>query len=108
MNEHDDDDHEHDEEDSFPVYTNIDEETLLLIETACNCLVTLAEAQVNEESAEGLRVIADSLAERFAIDAMELEEHTHVSDDGEETILAPKGGVFPDEPDAESNPAAER
>jgi len=106
MNEHDDDD-DHDEED-FPVYTNIDAETLLLIETACNCLVTLAEAQVNEESAEGLRAIADSLAERFAIDAMELEEQIHVGDEGEETILAPKGGVFPDEPDTESNTAAER
>lgn len=110
MNEHDDDDYDDDEleDGSVPVYTDIDDATRLLIETACNCLVTLAEAQVNEASTQSLIAIADSLAERFAINAIELEEHHHQTDDGEEVLLAPKGGVFPDTPEEEGEaPAVE-
>ena len=99
-NTHDDDDEEF-EPGEVPVYTDIDDDTRLLIETACNCMISLAEAQIQEESAVALRAMADALAERFAIDAIELEEHHHISDEGEETILAPKGGVFPEEPDGE-------
>lgn len=102
MNEHDDDNDEFDEE--AQIY-DVDEQTRQLIETACNCMISLAEAQLDEASALGLRAIADALAERFAIDAIELEEHHHTTEEGEETILAPKGGVFPEEPDEAEGPA---
>lgn len=103
--DHDDDDEELDEE--FEVY-DVDEQTRVLIETACNCMISLAEAQIHEDASRGLRAIADALAERFAIDAIELEEHHHVSEEGEETILAPKGGVFPDaDSDEAEGPAPE-
>jgi hypothetical protein len=105
QNNHDDDD---DEAEEFPVY-DLDEETRLLIETACNCLITLAEAQIHEEAGLGLIAIADALADRFALDKMELEQHHHKTEDGEEVLLAPKGGVFPDaqEPETGEAPAIE-
>lgn len=110
MNNEHNDDHEDDEADfdpeDFDVY-DVDEDTRLLIETACNCIVTLAEAQLQEESKIGLLAIADNLAQRFAIDAIELEEHHHVSEDGEEVLLAPKGGVFPEQPDEAEADSAE-
>lgn len=109
MNEHDDDDFDGDDEElDFTVY-DVDDETRQLIETACNCIIALSEAQLQEESKIGLVAIADALAERFAIDAIELEEHHHQTEEGEEVLLAPKGGVFPDpeEPEEGEAPAQE-
>jgi hypothetical protein len=102
----DDDDLDGIEDEEFVVY-EVDDDTRLLIETACNCIIALSEAQLQEESKIGLIAIADSLAERFAIDAVELIEHHHQTEDGEEVLLAPKGGVFPeaDEPEEGEAPA---
>lgn len=107
MNEHDDEEDD-DLEAEFEIYA-VDDETRLLIETACNCLVSLAEAQVNEEAAANLIAIADALADRFAINALELEEHHHQTDDGEEEVLlAPKGGsVWPEQPEEEGEAPAQ-
>lgn len=91
MNEHDDDNDDALEE--VPIYI-VDDDTRQLLEVACNCLATLAEAQVNEEAAQGLVTIADALAERFNIGHLDQEIHT--TDDGEEEIiLKPQGGIFP-------------
>ena len=110
MNDHNEE-HDDEEEDAveLPVY-NVDDDTRLLIETACNCLVTLAEAQITEEAGQGLIAIADALADRFALDRMELEQHHHQTEDGEEVLLAPKGGVFPEaqEPETDGTAAGEK
>jgi hypothetical protein len=104
--EHEEDD-EFDGEEEFDVY-EVDDETRNLIEAACNCMVSLAEAQIDPEAAANLMAMADALADRFAINAIELEQHHHSTDDGEETILAPKGGLFPDLPEEEGEaPAVE-
>lgn len=104
MNDRDEDREDDDEAPDFEVY-DVDEDTRNLIEIACNCLISLAQAQVNEESGANLVAIAEALAERFAIDSIELEEHHHISEEGEEVILAPKGGVFPDSPEEGEAPA---
>lgn len=107
MNEHDDDDEELEGEAEVTVYA-VDDDTRLLIETACNCLVTLAEAQLTEEAQQSLIAVADALAERFALDALELEEHHHHSEEGEEIILAPKGGsIFRGFDDDDEKPKSE-
>jgi hypothetical protein len=69
-------------------------------------LVTLSEAQINEESAANLIAIADSLAERFNIGR--LAQEIHQTDDGdEEIIFKPSEALFPEEPDEEGEaPAA--
>jgi hypothetical protein len=107
MNNDNDDDYEDDEDlDDVPFY-DVDEDTRLLIETACNCIVALSEAQLQEESKIGLIAIADSLAERFGIHSLEIEEEIHSTDEGEEIIFKPKGGLFQeDEPEgpADANP----
>jgi hypothetical protein len=97
--EHEDDELEGEEE--FEIYA-VDDETRLLIETACNCIVALSEAQLLEESKQGLLSIADALASRFAIQALEVEEEIHSTDEGEEIIYKPKGGIFQDRDDGDS------
>jgi hypothetical protein len=94
--EHDDDELEGEEE--FEIY-DVDDETRSLIETACNCMVTLADAQITEEAKLGLLAITDALAQRFAINAVELLEEIHSTDEGEEIIYKPKGGIFQDRDD---------
>jgi exonuclease V gamma subunit len=82
-----------------PVY-DVDEDTMELLEAALNCLVTLSESQLDENSAVALIAIADALADRFGINRHELEETTFRTDDGEEEIIyKPKGGVMNDEDD---------
>lgn len=102
-------DHEDDDEelgDEIPQY-DVDPATLLLIETACNCISTLAQAQIDPDQTQALTHIADALAERFGLDCMEVEEQIHTNDEGEqEVILSPKGGVFPDEPEEEGEAPA--
>lgn len=101
MNEHDDDNDDFEAEE-IEIYA-VDEETRLLIETACNCMVSLAEAQVNEEAAHNIISIADALAARFGLNALELEEQIHIDDEGaQEVIYSPKGGVFGESPEGEA------
>jgi hypothetical protein len=88
------------EESTEIIVYSLDEDTHNLIEIACNCLVTLSEAQINEESAANLIAIADSLAERFSIGR--LAQEIHQTDDGdEEIIFKPSAALFPEEPDEE-------
>ena len=76
-----------------PVYTNIDDDTLQLIEVALNCMMQLSDVQMDESARENVVMIADEIAARFAISAMHVVEE--VTDDGE-TIYKPRGGVFND------------
>ena len=91
----------HDDEDSSqeetPVYI-VDDATEELLMTALNCMVTLADAQIDPISGEALIAIADEIAERFAIDRFEVEETVHTDDNGDEEIIySPKGGsIMPD------------
>lgn len=90
-----------DEQENTPekiVYTNIDADTLALIEVALNCMNTLADAQMLEQSRDDLLTIADELGFRFGIAALELEDTGEVDEQGEK-IYKPLGGVFNDEDD---------
>jgi fructose-1,6-bisphosphatase/inositol monophosphatase family enzyme len=83
-------------EDDLPLY-DVDDETRDIIQVACGLISNLAAVQLDEQARENLLTIADSLAERFAIDSIELEEQIHVGEDGEEIIYKPKGGIFNEE-----------
>ena len=91
----------HDDDDSSPEETPVyivDDATEELLMTALNCMVTLADAQIDPISGEALIAIADEIAERFAIDRFEVEETVHTDDNGDEEIIySPKGGsIMPD------------
>ena len=83
-------------EDDLPLY-DVDDETRDLIQVVCGLVSNLAAVQLDEQARENLLTIADGLAERFAIDSIELEEQIHVGEDGEEIIYKPKGGIFNEE-----------
>lgn len=83
-------------EDDLPLY-EVDDETRDLIQVVCGLVSNLAAVQLDEQARENLLTIADGLAERFAIDSIELEEQIHVGEDGEEIIYKPKGGIFNEE-----------
>ena len=95
----DDDDEEIEPEESAEIIVySLDADTHSLIEIACNCLVTLSEAQMTEESADSLIAIADALAERFSIGR--LAQEIHQNEDGEsEIIFKPDTALFPEEPE---------
>lgn len=78
------------------VYTNIDADTIALIEVALNCMNTLADTQMLEQARDDLITIADELGFRFGIAAIELEDTGDVDEEGEK-IYKPLGGVFNDE-----------
>ena len=95
------DNHDDDDDDSSPEETPVyivDDATEELLMTALNCMVTLADAQIDPMSGDALIAIADELAERFAIDRFEVEETVHTDDNGDEEIIySPKGGsIMPD------------
>lgn len=92
MDDRDDDD-EVGSEEIVPVY-NVDEQTRDLIEAALNCMISLSEAQISEESAEGILGIADSLAIRFGISRIEVESEVHTEDGVDEVIYKPKDSIF--------------
>jgi hypothetical protein len=90
------DDRDDDEEEGtveFPIY-DVDEETRALLEAALNCLISLSEAQIDENSAEGLLGLADSIAVRFAINRIEVEQEVHSEDGVDEVIYKPKNSIF--------------
>lgn len=101
-NDHDHDDDE-EEASELPelneiIVYSLDADTHSLIEIACNCLITLSEAQMTEEAADSLIAIADALAERFSIGR--LEQEIHQMDNGEEEIIfKPDTSLFPEEPE---------
>ena len=78
------------------VYTNIDADTIALIEVALNCMNTLADTQMLEQARDDLITIADELGFRFGIAAIELQDTGEVDEEGEK-IYKPLGGVFNDE-----------
>lgn len=78
-----------------PNYT-LDLDTQELVEVALNCMVQLSSAQIDEEAAENLLLIADEIALRFNITRSEIIEEQH----GDEIIYKPKGGLFNDEDEA--------
>ena len=100
MNNDNNDNHDADDssQEETPVYI-VDDATEELLMTALNCMVTLADAQIDPISGEALIAIADEIAERFAIDRFEVEETVHTDDNGDEEIIySPKGGsIMPDQ-----------
>lgn len=98
MNDDDDDDDTVADEPEELVVYSLDADTHELIELACNCLAQLSEAQIHDESAAALLVIADRLAERFAIGR--LDQEIHETEDGEqEIIFRPDVSLFPETPE---------
>ena len=81
------------EQTESPQY-ELDDETQSLVEVALNCLMTLADAQLDEDARLNLVTIGDALADAFGIVQLELEQDT--TDSGE-VIYRPKGGIFPNE-----------
>ena len=76
-----------------PLYL-LDTDTTALIESALNCMITLADAQIDETSKDNLELIADELAARFGINSYKIVETVHTGDDGlEEVIYSPQGGL---------------
>ena len=73
----------------------LDSDTQSLVEVALNCMLQLSTAQVEDEAAENLVIIANEIADRFNITVTELEEEQH----GDEIIYKPKGGLFNDDVD---------
>jgi hypothetical protein len=55
-----------------PPYYSVDEETQNLLEAALNLVAQTATLQINEDNANGLLDICDSIAERFGIDSHEI------------------------------------
>jgi hypothetical protein len=55
-----------------PPYYSVDEETQNLLEAALNMVAQTATLQINEDNANGLLDICDSIAERFGIDSHEI------------------------------------
>ena len=102
---HDDEDADDSSPEETPVYI-VDDATEELLMTALNCMVTLADAQIDPISGEALIAIADEIAERFAIDRFEVEETVHTDDNGDEEIIySPKGGsIMPDRDDEDETP----
>lgn len=76
---------------------DLDPETRELMEVALNCLVSLADAQIQEESRIGIIAIAEQLADAFGIDRLEVE--VHEGDDGEEIIYRPPSDLFDSDED---------
>ena len=72
----------------------LDDDTQSLIEVALNCLMTLADAQLDEDARVNLVTIGDAIADAFGIVPLEIEQDT--TDSGE-VIYRPKGGIFPNE-----------
>jgi len=81
-------------DDNHDVY-EVDEETRSIIAVACDLILQLSDAQVDDQSRTNLGVIADSLGERFGIAAVEIVEEQH----GDEIIYRPKDGLFNDDDD---------
>lgn len=97
MNDDDFNPDEHDDE-IQPVYI-LDEDTQGLVVVALDALITLSDSQVDDASSAALQVIADTLAERFAINHYEVIETIHTDELGnEEIIYKPRGGVLPQDP----------
>lgn len=84
------------------IYTNIDSDTLRILEVVLNCMNQLADAQIQEQDRQDLITIADELGLRFGIQAIELEETPDLDDNGD-VIYKPKGGLFNDDDDTVSD-----
>ena len=79
----------------------VDDDTSRLLEVVIGMIHMLATTQMEETSRENCHIIADELAERFAITLagdIEVEEIIH----GDEVLYKPRGGVMGDDaPEAE-------
>lgn len=87
-------DSEANEDEDCPVYI-VDDATASMVAIACDCMLQLADAQLDDTARENLKTIVDSLAERFALNSIEIIEEQH----GDEIIYSPKGGLFNDNED---------
>lgn len=79
----------------------LDDQTREYLEVALNCVVSVADAQIDDVSHQGLIVIAETLADTFGIPRYQAEVHN--TEDGEEVIYRPPSDLFkdPDQDDTE-------
>ena len=107
----DDSDYNDDDEAEFEdgydggVYV-VDDDTARLLEVVIGMIHMLATTQMEETSRENCHIIADELAERFAITLagdIEVEEIIH----GDEVLYKPRGGVMGDDVPEAEGPAPE-
>lgn len=61
----------------------IDDETREMVEAALNCMMVVADAQINEDAADALVLIADTLADRFGVEKIDQEVHDGVDENGD-------------------------
>ena len=66
-----------------------------MIEAALNCMTVVADAQINDESAEALYMIADALAEEFGIERIQEEVTDGVDQDGNPVTVIREVGHSP-------------
>jgi hypothetical protein len=84
----------------------VDDDTARLLEVVIGMIHMLATTQMEETSRENCHIIADELAERFAITLagdIEVEEIIH----GDEVLYKPRGGVMGDDAPEAEGPAPE-
>lgn len=86
----------------------VDDDTLRLLEVVVGMIHMLSHTQVDEGARENCAIIAEELAERFALP---LEGDIEVEEiiSGDEVLYRPRGGVMgDDEPEAEGPAPDER
>lgn len=109
MNEHDDDDDfdsEDEQESTFDGgYYIVDDDTQRLLEVVIGMIHMLSQTQMEENARENCAIIADELAERFAVSGndIEVEEIIH----GDEILYKPRGGVMGDDKPEAEGPAVD-
>jgi len=66
---------------------DIDDETRQYLEAALNCLVHVADCQIQDADAEALYHIGDTLADRFGIEKIDVETVQGTDENGEEVTV---------------------
>lgn len=85
---------------------DVDEDTHNLLLVVRGMITMLSNTQVDEQARDNCMIIADTLAERFLLEAddIEVEEIIH----GDEILYKPRGGVMGDEEPEAEGPAVEK
>jgi len=65
----------------------ITDELKEMIEAALNCMMVVADAQINDESAEALEMIAEAIAEEFGIERINTEVLAGKDEDGNDVTV---------------------
>jgi hypothetical protein len=58
-----------------------------MLEAALNCMMVVADAQINDEAAEALEIIADAIAEEFGIEKINTEVLEGTDENGNDVTV---------------------